>query len=80
MVLTAIAGGSWIFLVIIVVLVFVIAFSYYTFRGSGVNPHPHDGRDEAPGARAPSDPGPGRVPEDPSLLGGEGSISTHGTK
>jgi hypothetical protein len=81
MIVTALAGGSWIFLAIIVVLVFVIAFSYYTFRGSGINPHPHSGRDEAPGASAPSQPGGhGRVPEDPDPLGGEGSISTHGTK
>lgn len=81
MVVIALAAGSWIFLIIIVVLVFVVAFSYYTYRGSGVNPHPHSGRDGAPGAEEPSTPGgPGRVPEDPDPIGGEGSISTHGTK
>lgn len=81
MVVIALAGGSWIFLAIIVALVLVIAYSYFTYRGSGINPHPHDGRDESPGASGPSRPGGhGRVPEDPDRLGGDGSISTHGTK
>jgi hypothetical protein len=81
MVVIALTGGSVIFLVVIVVLVVAVAFSYYTYRGSGISAHPHDGRDQAPGAGGPSDPAaPGRIPEDPDRLGGEGSISTHGTK
>ena len=81
MVLVALAGGSLILVVVLVVLVVALALGYYTYRGSGINPHPHDGRDEAPGARGPSDPaGRGRLPDDPLYAGDEGSISTHGTK
>lgn len=76
----ALAGGSLIFGVFLVVFFFVIVFGYYTYRGSGINAHPSDGLDGAPGADEPSDPAsPGRTPEahDDELDGG---ISTHGTK
>lgn len=81
MVLVALAGGSLIFLIVIIVLIVAVAFGYYTYRGSGINPHPHDGRDEAPGASGPSDQaGRGRLPDDPKYGGDRGSISTHGTQ
>jgi hypothetical protein len=81
MVLVALAGGSLILVVVLVIMVVAIAYGYYTYRGSGINAHPHDGRDQAPGASGPSDAaGRGRLPDDPEYSGDEGSISTHGTK
>lgn len=78
----ALAGGSFIFLGVVVLLFFVIVFSYYTYRGSAINPHPHDGSDEAPGAAAPSDAsGKGRVAEEhPDELSAGGGFSSHGTE
>jgi hypothetical protein len=80
MVLVGLAGGSLIFLAVIIVLVIVVAVSYYTYRGSGINPHPRGQRGDAAGAAAPSDPGHGRIPEDPNHPDEDGRISTHGTK
>ncbi|HZU61173.1 MAG TPA: hypothetical protein VE983_09415 [Solirubrobacteraceae bacterium] len=82
MTLFALAGGSLIFLAALVVIVFGLGISYYRSRRSGINPHPHDGRD-APGAGGPSalvGSEPGRMPESPDGPGSLGSISTHGTK
>lgn len=82
MAILALAGGSFIFLGVLVVLFFVIVFGYYTYRGSAINPHPHDGSDEAPGAAAPSQPsGQGRVPEEhPDEPSAGGGFSSHGTR
>jgi len=78
----ALAGGSLIFVGFLIVLFFVIVFGYYTYRGSGINAHPHDGSDSAPGAADPSDPGgQSRTPEghDDEFDAG-GGFSTHGTR
>lgn len=51
-----------------------LVYGAFTYRGSGIDPHPHDGSEEAPGAANPSDPaGEGRTDD-------EGAFSTHGTK
>lgn len=83
MALFALATGSFVFLAILIVIVVGLGFSYYRSRWSGIGPHPHGGRDDAPGARGPSavvGPEPGRMPEDPDGPDSPGSISTHGTK
>ncbi len=75
----ALAGGSLIFVGFWVVVVLVVAFSYYTYRGSGINAHPNDGSDGAPGAAEPSDAArPGRTPEAHEEV--DAGISTHGTR
>ena len=77
----ALAGGSFIFLAVIVVLFFAVVFGYYTIAGSGINQHPNDGLDGAPGAGGPSEASgmgrnPGNTREDHSV--GD-TFSTHGT-
>jgi hypothetical protein len=49
------AGGSFIILGALVVGFFTVVFSYYTIRGSGINKHPNDGLDGAPGSQGPSE-------------------------
>lgn len=61
----ALAGGSFIFLAVIVGLFFAVVFGYYTIAGSGINEHPSDGLDGAPGSSGPSEAsGMGRNPGD----------------
>lgn len=78
----ALAGGSLIFVGFVVVFFFVIVFGYYTYKGSAINPHPHDGSDQAPGAGDPSDPGgQSRTHEEhDDELDAGGGFSTLGTK
>ena len=69
----AAAGGSMIFLGFVLVLFVVVAFGYYTIRGSGIDAHPSDGLDGAPGSEGPSDVAKGRGSDR------GGTFSTHGT-
>jgi hypothetical protein len=81
-VVLGLAAGSFILLGVMVLLFFVIVFSYYMYRGSAINPHPHDGSEEAPGAGAPSEAsGKGRVSEEHSdELSAGGGFSSHGAE
>ena len=54
-VVLALAEGSFIFLAVLVVLFFAVVYGYYTIKGSGINKHPNDGRDGAPGSEGPSE-------------------------
>ena len=54
-VVLGLAGGSFIFLAVLVAGFFAVVFGYYTIAGSGINMHPNDGRDGAPGSRGPSE-------------------------
>ena len=78
----AIAGGLLILIAVIVVIIFAIGFGYYTYSGSGINAHPSDGLDGAPGAAEPSDASgkglTGGDDEDPFSPGG--GLSSHGTR
>lgn len=78
----AAAGGSVIFIVVILVIFFAVVFGFYTYRGSGINAHPSDGLDGAPGAEGPSDAsGKGRVSEETDEeLNAGGGFSTRGTR
>ena len=51
----ALAGGSFIFLAVVVGMFFAVVFGYYTIIGSGINQHPNDGLDGAPGSGGPSE-------------------------
>lgn len=77
----ALAGGSFIFLGFMIVMFFAVVFGFFTIRGSGINKHPNDGLDGAPGSEGPSQAsGMGRssgsTREDHSV--GD-TFSTHGT-
>ncbi len=78
--LLAAVGGSWIIVAFAVLMLFVLAYSYYSVKGSGIDAHPSDGLDGAPGSEGPTDVAKGRGSE-----GGEhgsstgGTFSTHGT-
>ena len=54
-VVLALAEGSLIFLAVLVVLFFAVVYGYYTIKGSGIDKHPNDGRDGAPGSEGPSE-------------------------
>ena len=69
----ALAGGSLIIVAFAVLMVVVLAYSYYTIRGSGIDAHPSDGLDGAPGSHGPSDSARGRGSDD------GGTFSSHGT-
>lgn len=69
----AIAPGSYIFLAIVVVILLSLVIGFYTRRGSGIDEHPSDGLDGAPGAEGRS--------EVSGKDQGEGSaFDTHGTR
>ena len=78
----AVAGGAFIFTGVLIAIVIAIVFSYYTYRGSGINAHPNDGLDGAPGSDAPSQAsGKGRSRGDEADEPGTGGgFSTRGTK
>ena len=77
----ALAGGSFIFLGVVIVGLFAVVYGYFTITGSGIDEHPNDGRDGAPGAAGPSQAsGMGRSSGDTSDGHGAGdTFSTHGT-
>lgn len=69
----ALAGGSFIFLAIIVVIFFAVVYGFFTRAGSGIDEHPSDGLDGAPGSKGRS--------EVSGKDQGEGSaLDTHGTR
>ena len=71
--IVAAVGGSYIFLGFMLFLFVAVAFGYYTIRGSGIDAHPSDGLDGAPGSGGPSDVNKGRASDR------EGTFSSHGT-
>jgi len=80
--IAAVAGGILIFIVVIIALFLAVGYGYYTYRGSGINAHPSDGLDGAPGSAEPSQAsGKGRVHEDnDDEFSAGGGFSTHGTR
>lgn len=80
-VVIALAGGSWIFLAVVVAFFFAVVYGFYTIKGSGINKHPNDGLDGAPGSHGPSEAsGKGRSSGDTSDGNSVGdTFSTHGT-
>ena len=80
-VVLALAGGSFIILAALIVGFFVVVYSYYTILGSGINMHPSDGLDGAPGSQGPSEAsGMGRNSGTTSVDHSVGdTFSTHGT-
>jgi hypothetical protein len=78
----ALAGDGPIIVIFLIVFFFVIVFGFYTYKGSGINAHPHDGLDQAPGAADPSDPGgQSRTHEEhDDEFDAGGGFSTHGAK
>jgi hypothetical protein len=71
--LFALSTSNAIFLGFLVLTFFVLAYSYYTRRGSAIDQRPHDGRDDAPGARGSSH----ISTTDPDV---ESTISSRGTR
>lgn len=69
----ALAGGSLIFVAIVVLILAGVVYGFYTRGGSGIDEHPSDGQDSAPGAEGRS--------EVSGKDQGEGSaFDTHGTR
>lgn len=69
----ALSGGSFIVLLVCALILVGVIYGFYTREGSGISSHPHDGSDEAPGAKGPGEAS-GRDE-------GEGStLDDHGTK
>ena len=66
-------SGSLVIVLFAVAMVVVLAYSYYTIKGSGIDAHPSDGLDGAPGSEGPSDAAKGRGADD------GGTFSSHGT-
>ena len=64
-----------------VVMFFAVVFGFFTIAGSGIDKHPNDGLDGAPGSEGPSEAsGIGRSPGTTSENHGVGdTFSTHGT-
>ena len=69
----AAVGGSYIFLGFMLFLFVAVSFGYYTIKGSGIDSHPSDGLDGAPGSEGPSDVAAGRAADR------DGTFSSHGT-
>ena len=80
-IVVALAGGSFIFLGVVIVGLMGVIYGYFTITGSGIDQHPNDGSDGAPGAGGPSEAsGMGRSTGDTSEGHGAGdTFSTHGT-
>ena len=78
----ALAGGSFIFLGFIIAFLLAVTYGFYTIKGSGIDKHPNDGLDGAPGSHGPSEAsGKGRSPGNTSDGHSVGdTFSTHGTK
>lgn len=73
MTLVAFADGSWIFILVIVIALGGVIYGFFTVSGSGIEHHPHDGSDGAPGAKGQS--------EASGKDQGQGSaLDDHGTK
>jgi hypothetical protein len=80
-IVVALAGGSFIFLGVMIVGLMGVVYGYFTITGSGIDEHPNDGRDGAPGSEGPSQAsGMGRSTGDTGDGHGAGdTFSTHGT-
>lgn len=69
----ALTDGSWVLLGVMLLLLAGVVYGFYTRGGSGIERHPNDGRDGAPGAES-----------GPEAAGGDegdgSSLSTHGAK
>ena len=78
----ALVGGSGIVIAVIVVTFLGMVYGLYTIKGSGINKHPNDGLDGAPGSEGPSEAsGKGRSSGDTSEGHSVGdTFSTHGTE
>lgn len=76
------AGGSFIFLGVMIAMFFAVVFGFFTIRGSGIDQHPNDGLDGAPGSQGPSEAsGMGRNPGTTSAGHSVGdTFSTFGTR
>lgn len=76
------AGGSFIVLGVMVAMFFAVVFGFFTIRGSGIDQHPNDGLDGAPGSSGPSEAsGMGRNPGTTSAGHSVGdTFSTFGTR
>ena len=72
--IVAAVDGGMIFLGFMLFLFVAVAFGYYTIRGSGIDAHPSDGLDGAPGSEGPSDVNKGRGSD------AGGTFSSHGTQ
>lgn len=76
----AAVDGSLIIVGFVVVLLLVVAYTYYSVKGSGIDAHPSDGLDGAPGSEAPASPMKGRSSETSSDgAHDDGTFSSHGT-
>ena len=77
----AVAGSGFILVGILVVIFFAVVFGFFTISGSGIDKHPSDGLDGAPGSAGPSEAsGMGRSPGNTSEDHNVGdTFSTHGT-
>lgn len=71
--LFALAGGSFVFLAIVVLILAGVVFGFYTRRGSGIDEHPSDGSEGAPGAQ-------GRSEVSGKDQGDGSAFDTHGTR
>lgn len=49
------SSGAWIFIVVLLVILAGVIYGFYTRRGSGIDEHPHDGGNGAPGAEGRSE-------------------------
>ena len=55
MTVMALANGSTSFLVVVLLLLGGLIYGMFTRVGSGIDHHPHDGSDGAPGAKGKSE-------------------------
>jgi hypothetical protein len=68
----ALAAGSTSFLVVVLLLLGGLIYAMFTRVGSGIDHHPHDGSDGAPGAKGQSETS-GRDEGDGSALDDHGT-------
>ena len=76
----AAVSGSYIIVGFAVLMLVVLAYNYYSVKGSGIDAHPSDGLDGAPGSEGPSDASKGRGSEGDDVDGNlGGTFSSRGT-
>jgi hypothetical protein len=69
----ALAGGSWVILLVMLLILAGVIYGFYTREGSAIDEHPGGAESEAPGAEGKS--------EVSGKDEGEGSaLDTHGTR
>ncbi len=81
LVVFAVTGASLIVVGVAIVLFFAVVYGFFTRAGSGINEHPNDGLDGAPGSEGPGqESGTGRSSGNTSKDHNVGdTFSTHGT-